>query len=483
MEKIIESIVEVSGGYKVYGVGGFVRDLLIKRKLTDIDLAVDKEVFKYSKALARRLKARPVCLEKDKTYRLIIKNAPVGNIDISLLDGKTIKADLRNRDFTINAMAFELGDFRDFGDNLILADKNCLKDLKTGRINAVSGKTFRQDPLRMLRAFRFAAELGFKIAPKTLKLIKAHAAWIKKSAPERIKIELFRIFGIDFCAPLIKQMDDTGLLGAIFPEILKMKKSPKRFYYHPKGLFQHSFESLKALEEIISKLKKHFPDNFEDLQARLRDNEGFSAYVTRVGLMKFAALFHDNAKPETAVKEGGKVRFWGHDEIGADKAREILRGIALSKRDIKFAANLILNHMRPSNLTKNDVVTKRARLKFFREIGENTPEQIILSMADWHSYKSLKVHSQRDMKNQEKTVRDMIADYYELKNQKVLPKIIDGHILMKEFGLKPGPWLGDMLELVKNAQKEGSVSDEKGALGLVRLNLTPILEKHKIAKS
>jgi poly(A) polymerase len=481
MEKLIEKILEVSDGFKVYGVGGFVRDLLIKRKLTDIDLAVNKEAFGYSKSVSKRLKAKLICLEKDKTYRLIIRNAPVDNIDISLLDGKTIRADLKKRDFTINAMAFNLLDFGDFKNHLIVADKACLKDLKNKSINAVSDKTFKQDPLRMLRAFRFAAELGFKIAPKTLRLIKAHSALIKKSAPERIKVEFFRILDIDFCAHLIKQMEQSGLLEALFPEIEKMKMSPKRFYYHPKGLFQHSFETLTALEKIISALKKHFPSNFEDLLARLKDNSGFSAYVTRVGLMKFSALFHDNAKPETAFKDGKKVRFWGHDEMGADKVKDILRGISMSKRDIRFASNLILNHMRPSNLTKNDIVTKRARLKFFREIAENTPEQIILSMADWHSYKSLKVHSQRELKNQEKTIREMIADYYELKNQKVLPKLIDGHLLMKEFGLKPGPWLGDMLDLVKNAQKEGSISDEKGALSLVALNLTPILEKHKIA--
>lgn len=481
MKKIIEIVNGLSKGFEVYGVGGFARDLILKKKPKDIDLAVNKDALKFARKAAKALNSKLIVLdEKDKIYRIIIKDGAVSNADISLFDGKTIAQDLKNRDFTVNAAAFELKFFDGFKKHMIYAAKECVKDLKSKELNTVSPGAFKKDPLRMLRAFRFAAELGLKITAKTLKQIKKDSKLIKTAAPERVKNEFFRALAAKNSAELLKKMDACGLLAEIFPEIGNMKKASKKHYYHPGGLFQHSFETMEAAENILNKLKKYFPDNYEELKGHFAEDENYSENVTRGGILKFAALFHDSAKPQTAKKEGAKMRFFGHEEEGAKKAAEIMNSLKMSKKDAANAKFLIENHMRPSTLTRKNTVTQKASLKFFRDIGENTPDLLLLSMADWHSYKKLKVFSPKELKMQEKSVKKLIKYYYEVKNAKPLPKIIDGNIIMKEFKLKPGPWVGELIKTALEAQQEGLIADVTEALRLLSPKLTLIKKKYKI---
>ena len=446
-----------------------------------MDLSVNKDVEKFAKKVAKTLNAKIVILDDtSKIYRIILKAGDVKNIDISLFDGKSIEEDLRNRDFTVNAMAFKVGDFGDFRNNIVFADNKCMQDLKSKTINIFSKNVFKKDSLRMLRAFRFASELNFKISDETLKQIKTDSDLINKSAAERVKNEFFRILSSRESSKYLRIMDDCGLLAAMFPEVSKMKKASKKYYYHPQGLFQHSFETMEAVENILNNLKKYFPDNYKELEAHFSNGENYSEYITKGNLLKFAALFHDSAKPETAKKEGGKVRFFGHEEQGARKIEEIAQSLKMSKKDVANAKFLIENHMRPSTLTKNNIVTNKAALKFFRDIGDNTPDLLILSMADWHSYKKLKIFSHKELKAQENSVRGLISQYYEIKNAKPLPKLIDGNIIMKEFKLKPGPWLGDLLNYVIEAQQEGKISDKKSALKLLLSKLASVKKKYKL---
>ncbi|MDR1434346.1 HD domain-containing protein [Candidatus Endomicrobiellum devescovinae] len=482
MNELIKKINSISKDYDVYAVGGFARDLLLKLKHKDIDLAVNNDALKYAKKVAAALKAKLITLDEDtETYRIILKDCKISNIDIALFNGKTIEEDLQNRDFTINAIAFKLKYFENFRKHIIFSNKNTLVDLKSKTFNVMSEKTFKADPLRMLRAFRFISEFtGFKLSNKTLLKIKQNAKLIKSAAPERIKNEFFRILSAQNSSELLKTMDDCGLLSGIFPEIEKMKKAKKKYYYHPGGLFEHSFETLESAENILINLKKYFPESFIELQEHFYSGESLSENVTRVSLLKFTALFHDNAKPETAKFANGKMRFFEHEDFGANKLREIMHSLKFGKRDIETATFLVRHHMRPSILTRNNIVTKKAALKFFRDIGDNSPDLIVLSMADWHSYKRLKVFSPKELKLQEKSARELIKKYYELKNTKPLPKVIDGNIIMREFRLKPGPWVGELLNFVNEAQFDGKVLSKNDALKLILSKLTHIKKKYRI---
>jgi poly(A) polymerase len=482
MNELIKKINIISKGYDVYAVGGFARDLLLKRKHKDIDLVVNKDALKYAKKVAMTFKAKLITLDEDtETYRIILKDCGVPNIDIAIFNGKTIEEDLQNRDFTVNAIAFNLKYFEDFKKHIIFPNKNTLADLKSKTFNVISDATFKVDPLRMLRAFRFIAEFkDFKLSGKTLVQIKKNAKLIWLAAPERIKNELFRILAAKNSSELISLMDSYRLLSAVFHEVGKMKKAKKNYYYHSGGLFQHSFETLQSAENILNNLKKYFPVNFIELQDHFNNGEYFSENITREVLLKFVALFHDNAKPETAKFENGKMRFLGHEELGANKLKEIMLSLRLGKKDIETAFFLVMRHMRPSTLTRNNVVTRKAAMKFFRDIGDNTPDLVILSMSDWHSYKSLKVFSPKELSLQEKSVRELIKEYYELKNAKPLPKVIDGNIIMKEFSLQPGPWIGELLNFVNEDQFEGKALSKNDALKLVLSKLTHIKKKYKM---
>ena len=465
----------------VYVVGGYIRDILLKKKSLDIDLVVSEKAESFAKKLAKKINGKCFILHSDlQVYRVaVINNPDLEYIDISLMQGKNIEDDLSRRDFTINALAVKIENFDNIKKNVI----DCfdgIKDLKKKEIKVVSKKVFNDDPLRMLRAFRFASEYNFKISKETLSLIKKSSSKIITVAGERIKNELFRILNNKKSSQYIAAIDECGLLEKMFPVITKMKKSAKNFYYHPKGLFQHCFQTYEALEKIFIKLDKYFPQSKDILEQHL--NEPFSENVNKKNLLKFIAVFHDCAKPECAKRMDNKMRFLGHEELGAKKTAQIMKELKMSNKEIEFAKAIISEHMRPSNLAKSEVITNRAQMRLFRDIKENTPYLLILAMSDWHSYKTLKkkIYSPKVLKQQEKSVAKLILGYYDFVNNKPKDKIIDGNILMKELKLKPGKIIGELLQYINNAYEEGRIKDKTQALKYAKTQLTVLKKKHKI---
>ena len=466
---------------EVYVVGGYIRDFLLKKKTLDIDLVVSEKAETFAKKLAKKINGKYFVLHSDlQVYRVAVINNPnVEYIDISLMQGKSIKEDLSRRDFTINALAVKIEDFDNIKKNIIDYFDG-LKDLKAKKINVVSKAVFLDDPLRMLRAFRFASEYKFKISKETLSLIKKSSSKISAVAGERIKNELFRILNNKKSSPYIAAIDECGLFEQIFPVVTKMKKSAKNFYYHPKGLFQHCFQTYEALENILVKLDKYFPTSKDILEQHL--NETFSENVNKKNLLKFIAVFHDCAKPECAKRMDNKMRFLGHEALGAKKTAQIMKELKMSNKEIDFAKAIISEHMRPSNLAKSEVITNRAQMRLFRDIKENTPDLLILAMSDWHSYKTLKkkIYPRKVLKQQEKSVAKLVFAYFDFINNKPKDKIVDGNILMKEFHLKPGKIIGELLQYINNAYEEGRIKDKKQALKYAKSQLTVLKKKHKI---
>lgn len=481
MFKEIKEVIKLAKETKtdVYLVGGYIRDVLLKKKTLDIDLAVSKSVETFAKKFAKAVGGKSFILHSDlQVYRVaIFDNQNLRYIDISLMQGKDIKDDLSKRDFTINAMAVKIENFNNIKKNII-DFHNGLKDLKNKEINVVSKTVFNDDPLRMLRVFRFASEYNLKISKQTLSLIKKSSSKIMSVAGERIKNELFRILNNKKSSQYISVIDDCGLLEKMFPVVTKMKKSAKKFYYHPKGLFQHCFQTYEALENILLKLNKYFPTSKDMLEQHL--SKSFSENVNRKNLLKFIALFHDCAKPESAKKMDSKMRFLGHEKLGAEKVAQIMKGLKMSNKEIDFAKMIISEHMRPSNLAKSEIITNKAQMRLFRDIKENTPDLLILAMSDWHSYKTLKVYSKKILKQQEKSVAKLVFNYFDFINRKPKDKILDGNTLMKEFNLQPGKIIGELLKYVNNAYEEGKIKDKQQALKYAKSQLTPLKKKHKI---
>ncbi|MDD5020973.1 MAG: HD domain-containing protein [Endomicrobiaceae bacterium] len=481
MREIVKTIQELGSqtNTQVFIVGGYIRDFLLNKKSLDLDIAVSKSAEAFAKKLADKLKGKFIVLDaKNKNYRIaVFNNLKLKYIDISLMLGKKIENDLQKRDFTINALAVSIDKFNNIKNNLI----DCCggyKDLKSKTINAVSKEIFSQDPLRMLRCFRLAGELNLKISTDTFLLIKKNADKIKKSAPERIKNELFRILNNKNSTNYVIQMDDCKLLENLFPIIASMKRSAKKFYYHPKGLFQHTIQTLESLEKILSKLGNYFKQSESKLLQHL--NVNFSENVNKINLLKFISVFHDCAKPDCAKKVGKKLRFLEHEEVGAEKIAAIMQNLKMSKKEIEYAKDIVKNHMRPSNLLKTGSATERAKLRLFRDIGENIPDLLMLALADWHSYKSLKVYSKKILRMQEKYVSKFVDDYFESLNKTSKIKIIDGNILMKKLHLKPGKLIGELLRLITLKQAEGSINSQKEAILFSKSKLTALQKTYKI---
>ncbi|MDR0984987.1 MAG: HD domain-containing protein [Endomicrobium sp.] len=471
---LLRKINYLSKKINVYIVGGFLRDLILKKQCKDIDLVTNKKFIEsFTKKVANFFNTKLIKLGKNnETYRIVLNNDIVTNIDISPLNGKNIKEDLLNRDFTINAMAVNLRNLNKIRQNIISPKNiNVFKDFKFKIINSVSTKSFLLDPLRMIRAFRIASELNFMISKNLLEQINANSELIQVISYERIKNEFFRILSLNNASSAIKNMFKSGLLENIFPIIKKMKMSDKIFYYHPNGLFQHSFETMVAAEEIINNLEKYFPKNFYDLKDYFnKNNSVFSENVTKSGILKFAAFFHDNAKPETVkIEKNNKIHFLNHEKLGAENISKIMLLLKNSRKDIEEVKCLINNHMRLSNLTRNSDITLKAKYKLIRDIKDNIPALIILSMSDWHSYRELNKFPIKMLKSQENILGELMYFFYETKKEKPIIRIIDGNIIMKKFGLTPSPYIGKLLKFINEKQINKKINNTEEAIIALKL--------------
>ena len=471
MKNIFKLLSDVSNGNKVYIVGGWLRDKLLRKTNSDLDIAVTGDARAFAGRLSRKLGGRLVVLDdKNKVYRIMLKSNPdFAYIDVSALKGHTIENDLEKRDFTVNSIAIPLtGETLDLSK--LIDTTGGKKDLKRKLIRMSAKDAFTDDPLRMLRAFRFASDLDFSIEPSTLKQIKKNSALINKSAKERAREELYKILRADNSGKWIAQIDKAGLLEHIFPEIAAMKKSARKFYFHPLGLWQHTLETLICLEEIFKSLNDLFPDSHGRIDTYL--NEELSSGVSRRSLLKLVALLHDLAKPSCAKRDGNRMRFIGHDSKGAAMIAEALERIKASRKEIKSARHLVRHHMRPISLGQASVLTSRASARLFRDSAEVLPMLLLLSLADCYSYRRLKVKKAVELKKLRQIIKELFTRYFAEKERTARPKIIDGNILMKKLNLKPGPVIGKLLNAVSLAQMAGEIETKEEALAVARKTLT-----------
>jgi tRNA nucleotidyltransferase/poly(A) polymerase len=480
MEKLLAKIRKLAAKQDVYIVGGWLRDRLLKRANRDLDLAASGSPLALSKKIARSLRGRLVVLDDEhKIYRIVLRGHPdLDYIDVARLRGKTIMEDLSNRDFTINAMALAVPDAGAIDIGRRIDPLGGGKDLSGKTVRMVSPGAFADDPLRLLRAFRLAAELNFRLEPRTLRRIRKDARLISRSAAERIREELFRMFAVKDSADWIACMEKTGILQQVIPEISPMKTSARRFYFHPHGLWQHALETLRSLEDILRRPAKFFPKNAGQIERHL--DETISSGVSRRELLKLIALLHDVAKPRCARRVGNRMRFLGHETKGAAMAAEIFTRLRIGRKEIRVARRLIEHHMRPISLGQSKTTTRRAAFRLFRDLAADVPDLFLLSLADCYSYRHLKTRKTVDLKTQECTVRNLVALYFDEKEKPSRPKLADGHLLMRTFALQPGPLIGALLTLITEAQDTGKITTRDEAMALVRKKLTPLKKRYKI---
>lgn len=447
----------------LYLVGGALRDDLIKKfPVTDFDLITANKAEAIAKEFAEETGGRFIELDEErKIYRVAtLTNRQRYDFDFANFQGKTLEEDLIRRDFAINTLAIPI-------ECLKLARCPCLIDLFRGQqdikkktIRALNEKVLIEDPLRLLRAFRFAATLDFKIEPKTFVWIKKHATKLKRSAPERIHTELTRIFASDHAALTLRLMDEARVLTQIFPALERSRNFARR-YYKKGGVLGHSLDAVACFEQIAKDFKKRLPKLKSPLQTYL--NEEIAGGIPRFSLLKLAALTHDIAKPHTAEIIKARLRFFGHNDKGAKIFAKIGQKLRFSSDEIELVARIIRAHLRPGNLSEQPAVTNRAIYRFFRDLGEDGVGVLLVALADHQSYMSPK---KRWDKNEPsiRVILLMLERYYLEQQRVVPPKLINGHDVMRALKIPPGPQVGKILDKIRFLQAEGKIKTKEEAL-------------------
>lgn len=447
-------------------VGGFLRDALLGRPTSDVDIAFDGD----AKALAVRFahahgsSVFPLDAERG-TYRVVLKT-PQSKIDFdfSRIQGGGILPDLHRRDFTINALALPLSAWgTDAWRKALIDPTGGVDDLNARRLRRVSTAGLREDPVRLLRAYRFSAELDFPLTKETVTDVRRLRGLLRKSAPERVREELLRLLATPRAAATLTEMERTGLLGVLFPELEPMRKTGKT-YYGAGGVLTHSLAAVGSLEKLLEELPHQFPSFHRALGQHLLDRVGGHP---RYAHLKLVELFHDIGKPATAKKEGGKLHFYGHDAVGARMVAKIATRLRLSSNEAKSLSRQVGAHMRPGNLGHQPKLTDRAIYRFYRDLEGDAVGLLIVALGDHFTYLSPRVRrSRKDPVFL--TIRKLLANFFLKPDVVEPPKIIDGNDLMKSLKLKPGPEVGKLLSAIRESQAAGEVKTKKEALALAK---------------
>ena len=430
-DSLIEKIKPYIKNYDSYLVGGYLRDLLSGEISPDRDIAIKCDnLAKLTKKIADELNGSFVELDPvNEIYRVVFGN---DYIDFAKLLNNNLIDDIKRRDFTINAITYDINNEK-FVD--ITGGK---KDFEEKIIRTYKISNLSDDPLRTLRAIRFQAKLGFRIDDEIINFIKENNSLILNVAPERIHQELIKTFEGKFLIDALFSMDETGLLDVIFPFFKDIKKIPPNSHHHL-DLFHH-------LIETTGNIRINKPE------------------------LKLAAFIHDLAKPDcwTIEKDTGRHRFIGHDELGAKKVVPFLKKLKFSNKEIEYISKMVQFHIYPSALMKDENVTERAIIRFIRKIGDDTLDLLELARADRLSARGPAVSDEMievNLSNLEK----LKEKYFEISPKlKEMPKLVDGNEIMQILNLKPSPKLKEIIDEIKELQLEGKINTKEDAINFLK---------------
>jgi len=442
----------------LYLVGGAVRDHFLSRQIKDIDLACDNPK-KTAAILAKYHKAAIVHLGRGKKavcHRVVNRQNTDDFLDVVELRNGSIENDLQMRDFTVNAIAIQITKQGKLGR--VIDPLAGMDDLKHNSIRFTGPDVFKSDPLRTLRAFRFAAELQFTIEESTIRSIRENCILLAEISAERILAELLHLFKTNLAASNVRTMDELGLLEVIFPEIRTMKRCLQNEFHHL-DVWSHSLAVLETCETITADLKTYFPDSSRPMEENLREDD-------RLPIMKLAALLHDVGKPSKKMAPGEShvINFHDHDREGGKIASDIAKRLKMSGRNREFFQTMVAEHMHILYLSRPDVKEKTI-LKWFRKLNDDIIPLIIIEMADSMSTRgpaSKKSEREAHLAWSKKTVMEY---YSEIKTKLERKNVISGNDLIS-LGMKPGPELGRALEKIREAQDTGLILDRNAGLAM-----------------
>lgn len=439
---------------EIYLVGGSVRDYLMDIKSHDRDLIVaDEDAKTFSLKLTEILDATFVSLDEDnKIYRLIMPNK-IDYLDITNPIENSLEKDLMRRDLTINSIAINLK------TGNIIDITGGISDIKNKLINLISDENFIDDPLRMLRAYRFQAVYGFDISIETTKSIIAHASLISKPSVERVNYEILKLFSGKYTTKALESMNISGILEILFPFVKELKKVPPNSHHHL-DLFHHSLETVNQIQKLYESSEEEIKKHLETMD--------FGGH-TRLAHLKLAGFMHDIGKFSTwTIEDSGRHRFIKHDDVGAKLSEEYLKKLHFSNKQIEYISQIIKFHIYPSGVMSAPEVSEKTMMRYLRKMENNALDEIILAKADRLSARGPEITDEIVQNNINSLTR--LCDFC-IKAQKTmepLPKLLSGEDVMKILNIKPSKKLGIIMSSLYEAQLSGDITTKKHAIEFVK---------------
>jgi poly(A) polymerase len=447
---------------RIYLVGGTVREMALGRVSPDLDVAVSAQTLELARELAQTLGGTFVLLdETERTARVVWQDEIV---DLAEFRAPDLEGDLRARDFTWNAMALDLEEILQGRPPVLIDPCGGLEDLARGVVRLVAAVNFAYDPLRLLRAYRFAATHGFQLTPETAAAIPRYLPEFGRVPGERVHQELFLLLDAPRPGPVVAEMDRSGLLGRIFPELEDMRGVEQNGYHHL-DVFRHCLAALLSMDEILAAPEQYFGEMAGEL----------SRYVKaprKAALLRLAALFHDAGKPQVQERRTAPDRytFYYHEKVGIEIFTRMAGRLRFSQAEVKTVTTLIRLHMRPFLLLpafRERELSWRALGRLVRAARPEFAGLFALAMGD-----SLAGQGPMKPPDAEAVLADLadsaLAFLREnLEPQERLPRLVSGHDLIA-LGLKPGPEFRRILSAVEEARWEGEIKTRAEALELVR---------------
>lgn len=433
----------------IYLVGGAVRDYLLGKTTCDKDILVNNAE-SFAKEFARKNNATFITLDSEnKIYRVVLRNK-INYFDITEPIEGSLEKDLRRRDFTINAIAINLK------TKEIIDINNGQEDIKNRVIRSISEDNLVDDPLRILRAFRFSATLGFEIEQGTLEQIKRHKDLILNPAKERVNYEILKLFQGEYTPQVLLMASE--IIELLYPVFTDVKKVPKNTHHHL-GLYEHSVETVNQIQQIYNTCSDEVKEHMNKV-----DFGGFS----RLAHLKFAGFFHDIGKFSTWTIEGDRHRFIKHDDVGSKMAKEILKQNKFSKKQIEYITSMIKNHIYPSQVVSAENINDKIYMRYIRKMEDNVIDNIILAQADRLSARGSAI-TDDIVKDNIDRLNKLLEFYIMIKPKlKPIPKLLTGQEIMEIKNIPQSPILGKIISALKEEQSEGNILTKAEAVEFVK---------------
>ncbi len=434
---------------RAWVVGGAVRDAALERPVTDLDLAVAGDPEEAAATIARAAGGSSFELSAEfGTWRALGRDGG-WQVDVTALRGGDIEADLAARDFTIGAVAVPLAageEIDPFGG---------LADLERGTLKVVSERSFAEDPLRLLRAARLAAELGLEIDPATLASARALAARAAEPAGERVLGELRLLIAGPDPRLGLGLIESLGLMGPLLPEVEALRGVDQTANHHL-DVYDHTMAVLERLLEVEADLGRFAGERADEARQLLE--EPLADDLTRGDALRLGALVHDLGKPVTRSESDGRVTFMGHDAAGAEIIGAMLSRLRASRALTRHLQALALHHLRLGFMVREAPLPPRRVHDYLRATEPVAADVTLLTVADRLAARgSGSLASQEMVEAHLKLAREMLAAALDWRRDGPPASLIAGDELAAELGIPEGPELGRLLAELEAAQYAGEV--------------------------